>query len=148
MRASRIAAAQIKVLERESEALNAVLRASRAALLLQLRQNMICAGLHPTEQRLSRWLLEAADRLEADGQPISATQEQVAQRLGVRRTTVTLVASNLQDGNVIRWGRSRVEIRDRRRLEVTACGCYAALRDRVNALLPPRQAVPVNDLSG
>jgi CRP-like cAMP-binding protein len=146
MRASRVAAAQIKVLERESEALSAALRASREALLLQLRQNMICAGLHPVEQRLSRWLLEAADRLEAGAQPISATQDQVAQRLGVRRTTVTLLASKLQDVGAIRWGRSRVEIRDRRRLEAMACGCYAAMRDRVDALLPPRQPVPVKGL--
>src|SRR5689334_13337400 len=40
MRASRIAAMQIRSLERESEALNRALRACREALLLQLRQNI------------------------------------------------------------------------------------------------------------
>ena len=142
MRASRVAAAQIRILQRESEALNAALRACREALLLQLRQNIVCGGLHPVEQRLSRWLLEASDRLESDALPIPATQEHVAQRLGVRRTTVTLLASKLQDAGAIRWGRSRVEILDRRRLESMACGCYAALRERVDRLLPPRSPLP------
>jgi CRP-like cAMP-binding protein len=146
MRASRVAATQIKILQRESEALNAALRCCREALLLQLRQNIACGGLHPVEQRLARWVLEAADRLESDVLPIPATQEHVAQRLGVRRTTVTLLASKLQDAGAIRWGRSRVEILDRRRLESTACGCYAALRERVDALLPPRHAVPVKGM--
>ncbi len=150
MRASRIPAAQLPVLQHECEAFARALRSCREALLLQLRQNIVCGGLHPVEQRLSRWLLEAADRLETDAVPIPATQEHVAQRLGVRRTTVTLLASKLQDVGAIHWGRSRVEILDRRRLESMACGCYAALRERVNVLLPPAQAAspPVKGLTG
>ena len=142
MRASRIAAAQLQRAQRESEALNLALRACREALLLQLRQNIVCGGLHPVEQRLSRWLLEAADRLETDMIPVPVTQEHVAQRLGVRRTTVTLLASKLQDVGAIRWGRSRVEILDRARLVAMACSCYGALRERVNALLPPGPVGP------
>jgi CRP-like cAMP-binding protein len=147
MRASRMAAAQIKMLQHESEALNLALRSCREALLLQLRQNIVCGGLHPVEQRLSRWLLEAADRLESDIMPIVATQEQVAQRLGVRRTTVTLIASKLQDVGAIRWGRSKVEILDRARLESMACGCYAALRDRLRILLPADLAAGVRGIA-
>jgi len=142
MRVSRMAAAQLPIVQRECEGFARALRACREALLLQLRQNIVCGGLHPVEQRLSRWLLEAADRLESDVIPIAATQEHVAQRLGVRRTTVTLLASKLQEVGAIHWGRSRVEILDRHRLESMACGCYAALRERVNALLPPPQAAP------
>lgn len=136
MRASRIATAQVRIVQRESQALNLALRACREVLLLQLRQNIVCGGLHAVEQRLSRWLLEAVDRLESDAIPIFATQEHVAQRLGVRRTTVTLLASRLQDAGAIRWGRSKVEILDRARLESIACGCYAALRDRLRTLRP------------
>src|SRR5262249_3863363 len=136
MRASRIAAAQVNAIQRESEAFDHALRACRETLLLQLRQNMVCGGLHPVRHRLSRWLLEAADRLESDILPILATQEHVAQRLGVRRTTVTLLASKLQDVGAIRWGRSRVEILDRARLEGMACSCYGALRERLRALPP------------
>ena len=146
MRASRVAVAQVRLLQRESEALNVALRACREALLLQLRQNIVCGGLHPVEQRLSRWLLEAADRLESDVVPILATQDHVAQRLGVRRTTVTLLASKLQDVGAIRWGRSRVDILDRSRLEAMACGCYGSLRERLHELDPAAQAVPAKDI--
>jgi CRP-like cAMP-binding protein len=136
MRVSRIAAAQLEVVLNESEAVERALRDCRETLLLQLRQNLVCGGLHAVEQRLSRWLLEAADRLESDVLPILATQEHVAQRLGVRRTTVTLLASRLQEAGAIRWGRSRVEILDRARLERMACSCYAGLRERMTPLLP------------
>ncbi len=148
MRASRIAAAQLQTAQEESEALGRALRAWRHSLLLQLRQNIVCGGLHPVEQRLSRWLLEAADRLESDVLPILATQEHVAQRLGVRRTTVTLLASKLQDVGAIRWGRSRVEILDRARLEAMACSCYGILRERMNTLVPADASVPPKSIAG
>jgi len=136
MRVSRMAAAHLQVVQQESKALDCALRTCRKGLLLQFRQALVCAGLHSVEQRLSRWLLETADRLETDVMPILATQEQVAQRLGVRRTTVTLLAGNLQNVRAIHWGRSRVEILDRARLEAMACSCYAGLRERMSTLLP------------
>src|SRR5262249_33543783 len=136
MRLSRIATAHLQVVQQESEALNRALRACREGLLLQLRQNLVCGGLHPVERRLSRWLLETADWLDTGVMPILATQEQVAQRRGVRRTTVTLVAGKLQDVRAIHWGRSQVEILDRARLETMACTCYADLRERMRTLLP------------
>ena len=148
MRVSRMAVAQLALAQRDCETFGRALHACREALLLQLRQNIVCGGLHPVEQRLSRWLLEGADRLESDIIPIPVTQEHVAQRLGVRRTTVTLLTSRLQEAGAIRWGRSRVEILDRRRLETMACGCYPALRERVNALLPPPHAVAAKGVGG
>jgi CRP-like cAMP-binding protein len=135
MRASRIAVGRLEAILSDSEALSRALDACRRALLLQLRQNLVCSGLHSVEHRLPRWLLETADRAEAE--TVSCTQEHVAQRLGVRRTTVTLLASKLQDADAIRWGRSRVEILDRAGLKAVACSCYAALRERMNSLLPP-----------
>ncbi len=135
LRASRIAAARLQALERESEALGRALAACREELLLQLRQRIVCSGLHSVEQRLARWLLDTADRLEAGVMPIPVTQEEVGERLGVRRTSVTLLATTLQDAGAIRWRRSRVEIIDRARLEQMACCCYAALRERTRALL-------------
>src|SRR5262249_29681068 len=119
-------------------ALAGAMATCREALLLQQRQNLVCSGLHPVEHRLARWLLETADRLESE--LIPATQEQVAQRLGGRRTPVTVLASKLQDGGGIRWGRSRVQILDRGRLEAMTCGCYAALRERTHSALPASPA--------
>jgi CRP-like cAMP-binding protein len=136
MRLSRIPAAHLQVAQLHSEELDRALGACGEALLLQVRQNLVCAGLHTVEQRLSRWLLETVDRLETHEMSVLATQDQVAQRLGVRRTTVTLLAGKLQEIGAIHWGRSWVEILDRVTLQTRACSCYAALRERMSALLP------------
>jgi CRP-like cAMP-binding protein len=133
LRASRIHATRLPTALAESAALARAFAACREALLLQLRQNLVCCGLHPVEHRLARWLLETAKRSESE--LIPATQEWVAQRLGVRRTTVTLLASKLQEAGVIRWGRSKVQILDGGRLETMACGCHTALRERERGLL-------------
>ncbi len=142
MRLSRIQVGEINAAQRDSEPINRALRSCRRALLLQLRQNIVCDACHTGEQRVSRWLLETADRLESDILPIPVTQEYVAQCLGIRRTTVTLLIRSLQDAEAIRWGRSRVAIRDRTRIEARACSCYAALRERMSKLLPLDAAVP------
>jgi CRP-like cAMP-binding protein len=134
LRASRLHVTRLHAALAESPALARALAACRETLVLQLRQNLVCCGLHPVEHRLARWLLETAERSESE--MIPATQEQVAQRLGVRRTTVTLLASKLQAAGAIRWGRSRIHILDRPRLETLACSCHAALRERTRALLP------------
>lgn len=129
-RASRIPVAQLLAVRSRSEAFRIALRGCCDSVLLQARRNLACAGLHPAERRLARWLLEAADRLETHILPIPMSQKDVAHRLGVGRTTVTLLSTNLQRAGAIRWGRSRVEILDRTSLETMACSCYAALSHR------------------
>jgi CRP-like cAMP-binding protein len=128
MHVSRVPMWLIRAAERESDAISRGLCACRETLLLQLRQNLVCAGLHFGERRVARWILETADRLESDLLPIGVTQEYVARCLGIRRTTFNLLARALQDVEAIRWGRSQVEILDRARIEAMACSCYAAMR--------------------
>lgn len=43
--------------------------------------------------------------------------------LGIRRTTVTLIAQNLQMAGLISYRRGRITIRDRAGLETAACDC-------------------------
>jgi CRP-like cAMP-binding protein len=131
---SRVAIDRLQGVLRESETLRRALERCREDLLLQARQNLVCDGLHPVERRLSRWLLEAADRMQTDVIPI--TQEQVGRRLGVRRTTVTLVARKIQEMSAIRWSRSRVSILDRALLAPLACSCYTARRGRKATATP------------
>jgi len=128
-RASRVAVARLQPILAESQTLRATLEACRETLLLQLRQNLVCGGLHSVEQRLPRWILEMAGRLESD--IVAVTQEDVARRLGVRRTTVTLIAQRLQEIGAIHWARGRVEVSDRTLLESATCTCYSALRESI-----------------
>ncbi len=56
--------------------------------------------------------------------------------LGVRRTTVTLVANQLEQAGLIKNRRGRIVVMDRMGLEGVACECYAIIRDQVSAALP------------
>jgi hypothetical protein len=51
--------------------------------------------------------------------------------LGVRRTTVTVVANVLQQAGLIRYHRGQIEIVDRIGLEARACECYDAIRHQI-----------------
>lgn len=103
-------------------------------LLIQVGQTAACNALHDVEARLSRWLLQAHDRI--DGNTVGLTHEFLSQMLGVRRTTVTVVANMLQQAGLIQYRRGQIEIVDRAGLEARACECYAAIRDQIDAVLP------------
>jgi len=48
--------------------------------------------------------------------------------LGVRRTTVTLLAQELQKRGVLRYSRGRITILDRAALQACACECYETIK--------------------
>jgi len=98
-------------------------------LLQQLIQSTVCNRFHTAEQRLSRWLLETADRAGAHAFPL--TQEVLAQMLGMRRPWVTKVIHRLSERGCIRYRRGELEIVNRARLEETACDCYGTVRHQV-----------------
>ena len=59
---------------------------------------------------------------------LPVTQELLSQLLGVRRTTLTITARNLQTAGLIRYRRGLIEIVDRGGLETKACECYDLIR--------------------
>ena len=85
------------------------------------RQSAACNATHAAGPRLCTWLLHAQDCLGGD--VISITQEQVAEMLGLRRTTVNLFAQDLEKAGIIRCGRGRIQLLDRAGLEALSCGC-------------------------
>jgi CRP-like cAMP-binding protein len=97
------------------------------ASLLQAAQSTACNTLHRAEQRLCRWLLLTQDRL-GGSEVVPLTQEHLAIMLGVQRTTITAVASGLQERGVIAYARGKINILDRPALERCACECYQAIR--------------------
>jgi CRP-like cAMP-binding protein len=90
-------------------------------------QGIACNAMHNVEARASRWLLMTHDQAGRDEFPI--TQEFLAFMLGVRRQTVTVVAGALQNAGLIDYRRGAIIIRDRARLEESACECYATIRN-------------------
>jgi CRP-like cAMP-binding protein len=95
-------------------------------LWTEAQQLAACNAAHEASARLCRWLLQTSDRIGSQTVPL--TQELIAQMLGVRRTTVTLIAQSLQAQGVIKYMRGRISILDREKLEHCACECYAVMQ--------------------
>lgn len=95
-------------------------------LWAEAQQVAACNAIHDGSSRLCRWLLQCADRTGSDTLPL--TQEFLAEMLGVRRTTVTLLAQELQKRGVVKYSRGKIAILDRGALEGYACECYDVLR--------------------
>ncbi len=112
---------------------NLVIRYNQG-LMMQLMQTTACNGLHSVEKRCCRWLLTAHDRVGRNEFPL--TQEFLAMMLGVRRPTVTLVATALQQQGLISYRRGHITIVDRQRLEGASCECYATVKGTFARLLP------------
>ena len=103
------------------------------ATIIQSAQATACNTLHAAEERLCRWLLLTHDRLDSEIVPL--TQEHLAIMLGVQRTTVTALASRLQDKGHISYSRGKIRILDRPAVESCACECYFAMQAGARRLL-------------
>jgi CRP-like cAMP-binding protein len=97
-----------------NKALRDLLLRYTQALIAQLSQSIGCNSLHTLEQRLTRWLLEAQDRI--DSNDLKLTQEFISHMLGVRRAGVTQAAQKLQESGLIRYHRGHVQILDQQGL--------------------------------
>jgi CRP-like cAMP-binding protein len=104
------------------------------ALTTQMAQTAVCNRHHRVEQQLCRLLLMRLERLQGSG--LVATQEQIANMLGVRREGVTEAALKLQAAGVIRYARGHISVLDRAGLERRSCECYAVVKKECARLLP------------
>jgi CRP-like cAMP-binding protein len=117
----------------DGKAFRGVIERYVQAFVRQVSQQVACNGLHSVEERCARWMLLTHDRVGTDEFPL--TQEFLAQMLGVRRPSVTVVAGVLQQGGFIRFRRGRINVTDRQGLERVSCGCYHTLREVFDRLL-------------
>ncbi len=118
---------------------NADLRSSlihhEQLILVQALQSAACNATHTVEARLARWLLRCRDL--TGGDDLQLTQEFVAQMLGVRRTSVSVVAHTLQQAGFIRYHRGNIRILNLDGLRETACECYETVKAHSDRLLGP-----------
>lgn len=97
-----------------------------------MAQWVLCARLHPVEERMGRWLLMCCDRLGQDQFPL--THEYLAQMLGVRRASVTVAAGMLRKSGLIEYHRGIITILDRPRLDEAACECNRVTAEEYHRL--------------
>ena len=124
--ASVIDVDQLRAAAERSKTLRTTLARHGQALVAQARQTAACNAVHVVEARLARWLLRVRDLVGSD--QFTLTQELMAQMIGARRNSVSLVAHMLQQANYISYSRGHVKILDLEGLAKTACECYATLR--------------------
>lgn len=115
-----------KEFQESVELRNCVLRGVQIYSFI-LGQLAACNVLHEADQRLARWLLTIRDRMESD--TLYMTQECLATVLGLRRTSVTAAAGTLRRKGLIKFSRGHIRIVDPLALKVSACECYATVRD-------------------
>lgn len=142
--ALRIRADALRRRMREDTAMRQVGDGYTHVLLGQIAQTSACKSLHPLVNRLCRWLLVCADRLDAAD--VRVTQDQLARLLGVRRESVNHATSMLQSTGCVRISRGHVHIVDAARLEESACECLGFIRgahDGARARKPLRPAARV-----
>jgi CRP-like cAMP-binding protein len=102
------------------------------ALLMDIFHRMTCNTHHRIRQRLCRLLLQMHDWSATD--ELMATHEMIANRLGVRRESISEVAQTLQGENLIRNRRGRIRIMDRSGLEERSCECYGLIKEEYERL--------------
>ncbi|KJC45176.1 cyclic nucleotide-binding protein [Bradyrhizobium sp. LTSP885] len=107
------------------------------AVYAQAQQSAACFATHMVEARLCRWLLRARDLSEGD--TLNFTQEYLAEMLGVRRTSVTVVAHTLQAAGLIKYARGKIQILDADGLRESACECYGTVKLHYERLLNGRR---------
>ena len=110
----------------QSDTIKDIITHYTEVLWVEAQQIAACNAFHSTEARFARWLLQVQDRIDSHSLPL--TQELMSQMLGVRRTTVTLVARALQQAGLIRYKRGQIVILDRAGLEDAACECYKIIQ--------------------
>ncbi|HYC68836.1 Crp/Fnr family transcriptional regulator [Brevundimonas sp.] len=81
-----------------------------------------CASLHPVGARLANFILTTADRRGDD--QLDLTQQDLADFLGIQRTTINSAANELKVANAIKYSRGVIRIVDRDTLSRHACECY------------------------
>jgi CRP-like cAMP-binding protein len=119
----------------QSRALQSQLLCYVHAFMGQISLNLLATGRATIEQRLARWLLMAADRLQAND--IAVTHEALAYVLGVRRAGVTVALHTLEGRQALRSERRRVRILDRSLMVAAAGGFYGAAEDLYQRLVEP-----------
>lgn len=107
--------------------------------LAQVQQTAACNALHTVQARTCKWLLRMHDLA---GNDLPLTQEFLAQMMGVRRTSVTEVAGELQRAGMITYSRGRIHLLDLDMINQRACECEGDVRSHYRRIFHSNEADP------
>lgn len=101
--------------------------------MTKISQMGICSRFHTVEQQLCRVLLNALDYSPTS--TIEITHQTLADKLSVRRETITFYATNLHRQGIINAQRGKVTVLNRAALEKLTCECYHLIANEAEHLL-------------
>jgi CRP-like cAMP-binding protein len=127
----------LRELVHKNTQMRSVIGAHEEVMLAQSLQSVACHASHSLHERLAKWLLLARDRLGRD--TLELTQEFVAEMLGVRRSSVTMEAHEMQQAGFISYRRGHITILDAENLKDAACECYQVISSRFARLYAPQE---------
>jgi CRP-like cAMP-binding protein len=131
--ASLMEVGHLRTVAEQSQAFRTMLIWSEQTLFAQVQQTAACNASHSVEARLARWLLRARDVAHSDTLPL--TQEFLAQMLGVRRSSVSGVATAFQQAGLISYDRGLIQIANAEGLRKACCECYEIIDAHYDRLL-------------
>lgn len=100
-------------------------------ILAQAQQTAACNAVHQIRERTCKWLA----RMQAlAGDDLPLTQEFLAQMMGVRRTSVSAIAQDLQRSGLIEYHRGKIRIKDRDSIRGASCECLQDLAEHYNLI--------------
>jgi CRP-like cAMP-binding protein len=114
-------AVHLKAAIQSSPNLHAVMLRYAYAFLNQTTRTAVANARGRIEQRLARWLLMAADRVNGE---LKLTQEFLSIMLGVHRPSVTAALKQLENAGMISQRRGGITIVDRKALIALTRGIY------------------------
>ena len=123
--ASVIDSDRVRQLASEHPAFRGLLVEYEQFFLAQVQQTAACNAVHSIQARACKWFLRMNDLVGPD---LPLTQEFLAQMLGVRRSSVTPVAIELQSAGIISYKRGHIHIADLEQLRASACECDQDVR--------------------
>jgi CRP-like cAMP-binding protein len=91
----------------------------------QVQQTAACNAVHNVQTRMCRWLLRMHELV---GNDMPLTQEFFGQMMGVRRTSVTEIAGEMQRAGMISYTRGQLRIVDIKLIRINACECHDDVR--------------------
>ena len=129
--ASALKADKARELARADDHFHSLLIRHEQVLFASAQQSAACNASHLVEARLCRWLLRMKDLL---GEDLHLTQEFLGQMIGVRRSSVSLVAGTLQAAGLIKYRRGHIQLLDVEGLKEASCECYEAVKGHYDLL--------------
>lgn len=124
---------RIRAITDKYKVFRSVLIRHEQVVFAQSQQSAACNASHSVEARMCRWLLRMRDLGGSDD--LTLTQDFIAQMLGVRRPSVSIVANTLQKAGFITYRRGNIRILDVPGLKNGSCECYETVKSHYDRLL-------------